>query len=259
MDKTSIKQKKMRLSKPFIIIISILITLSAWAALTKADYIPNFLGIQMLCSGKDQYQQTSDPLNLNDEWFKNAKIAKPVIYLYPEHKQDILVQLQYDGEIIADYPEYDNQFKGWKVTAYPDGTIINKLDNKEYSYIFWEGLPSNKIDWNLSTGFVVKGEDTREFLQEKLAEIGLTPREYNEFIVYWYPKMKDNEYNLIHFTGEEYTDTALLTINPEPDSMLRVFMVYRPLNETVQVLPQKIDTFQRKGFTVVEWGGTEIN
>ena len=95
-------------------------------------------------------------------------------------------------------------------------------------------------------------------MQNTLEKIGLTPKEYNEFIVFWYPKMKDNKYNLIKFAEEEYTKTAPLTINPRPDSMLRVFMVYKPLDNFINIKPQEIKPFIREGFTVVEWGGTEI-
>jgi len=98
-----------------------------------------------------------------------------------------------------------------------------------------------------------------KFLQETLSRLGLTPKEYNEFIVYWYPKMKDNTYNLIHFAEKEYTNIAPLTIIPKPDSLLRVFMVFKPLDKAVEVKPQEIKPFVRNGFTVVEWGGTELS
>jgi hypothetical protein len=185
-------------------------------------------------------------------------IAKPVIYLYPEEKQDVSVQINFQGKIIADYPRYDKAIKGWKVTAYPDGHLIDHRDNQEYSYLFWEGKLDIPVDWDFSKGFVVKGENTREFLQQILPRIGLTPKEYNEFIVYWYPLMKDNSYNLIHFANEQYAKTAPLTITPKPDSMLRVFMVFKALDKKIEIEPQVISSFERKGFTVVEWGGTRI-
>ena len=169
-----------------------------------------------------------------------------------------MVKLDYNGKIIADYPNYDYSMNGWNVFAYPDGRIINNADHQEYSYLFWEGEPVDKINYDLSKGFVVKGSDIKSFLQNKLSEIGLTSKEYNEFIVYWYPKMKNNKYNLIHFAGEEYTNTAPLNISPEPDSMLRVFMVFKPLNTPMDIAPQEIQRFDRKGFAVIEWGGTEI-
>lgn len=178
--------------------------------------------------------------------------GKPIIYFYPITKQEIKVELDYQGEIIADYPTYDKNIKGWEIIAYPDGKIINKIDNKEYSYLFWEGLPSKSIDWDFSTGFIIKGEEIKEFLQQTLSKIGLTPKEYNEFIVYWYPKMKDNKYNLIHFADKQYTEIAPLIITPKPDSILRVFMVFKPLSEEIAIKPQEIKTFERKGFTVIE-------
>lgn len=179
---------------------------------------------------------------------------KPVIYLYPEEKTDVSVKVNIkDGELTCTYPGYGN---GWNVTAYPDGKVINKADNREYSYLYWEG--KGEVSWDMSDGFVVKGSDTVEFLQQKLEYMGLTPEEYNEFIVYWLPLMKDNNYNLIKFQTDDYTDMAKLDISPAPDSMLRVFMTFVPLDEKIDVPEQHLDRFERNGFTVVEWGGAEL-
>ncbi len=171
---------------------------------------------------------------------------------------DVMVELNYEGELIADYPKYDHTISGWNVTAYPDGNLINHADGQEYSYLFWEALTNHSNQWNLSEGFVVKGSDTREFLQNILPKLGLTPKEYNEFIVYWYPLMKDNPYNLIHFAGSEYDEANQLKITPKPDSLLRVFMVYKPLDRKIEIQSQEIQSFKREGFSVVEWGGTEL-
>ncbi len=189
----------------------------------------------------------------------NMMVYKPVIYLYPQKTEKVSVNLNYDGNIFVSYPSIDKN-NNWNVIANPDSTLLNLADNKEYSYLFWEGIPNTKINYDMSKGFLVKGEDTAKFLQEKLKNIGLTPKEYNEFIVYWYPKMKDNKYNIIHFASKtEYDDHAKLTINPNPDSLLRVFMVYHATdNQDTKVTPQSFIKFVRKGFSVVEWGGTEI-
>lgn len=179
--------------------------------------------------------------------------AKPVIYLYPEQMEEVSVELEYDGDLTCTYPEYNG---GWQVTAYPDGTLTDQETGKTYNYLFWEGTDKNEYD--LTKGFVVPGEDTAEFLEEKLTALGLNERERNEFIVYWLPRMQDNEYNLIAFQGQEYTEHARLKISPEPDSILRVFMAYQPLDEPVDVPEQELAPFVREGFTVVEWGGTEM-
>ncbi|MDD2871295.1 MAG: hypothetical protein PHS49_04860 [Candidatus Gracilibacteria bacterium] len=185
-------------------------------------------------------------------------LHKPIIYLYPEYTIDVKVKLDYDGKIIADLPKYDKEIKGWDVIAYPDSKIIDKSDNKEYSYLFWEGIPSTEISWNFDKGFVVKGSESREFLQDILPKIGLTPKEFNEFIVYWYPIMQKNEYNLVNFSGKQYTDTAPLETIPKYDSLLRVFMVFKAIDKPINISPQTFDKFERKGFTVVEWGGTQV-
>lgn len=179
--------------------------------------------------------------------------GKPIIYLYPEQKQEIKVELEVEWKLIADYPRYDEEIKGWQVTAYPDSTIIE--DEKEYSYLFWEAEFENN-DWDLSKWFIVEWKDAREFLQEKLSYIWLTPKEYNEFIVYWYPKMMNNKYNLVYFAWLDYTSKAPLNITPEPDSVLRVFTVIKPLKEKIDIQEQVLEKFDRKWFSVVEWWGT---
>lgn len=179
--------------------------------------------------------------------------AKPVIYLYPETETEVTVRLDYFGRLTCTYPPYED---GWKVTAYPDGRLIDSRDGREYSYLFWEGV--TEADYDMSRGFVIKGEDTAAFLQEKLALLGLTPREYNEFIVYWLPLMEENPYNLITFQTEAYTGTAPLEITPAPDNILRVFMVYQALERPISVEEPVMSTFERSGFSVVEWGGARV-
>ena len=181
-------------------------------------------------------------------------LRKPVIYLYPTKQETVSVKLDFSGQLTCTYPDYKN---GWNVIAAPDGTLTNLDDNKQYSCLFWEGV-SNEAKWDLSQGFVVAGEDTKDFLQEKLAFLGLTPKEYNEFIVYWLPVMQNNKFNLVTFAGREYEDIAPMQITPNPDSVLRVFMVFKSLDSFTEVQPQKLKSFERKGFSVVEWGGTEL-
>ena len=180
---------------------------------------------------------------------------KPVLYLYPEKIQDVdvKVNLAPGVQFGCTYPAYGN---GWSVTAAPDGTLINRTDGREYSYLFWDIVGT--ADYDFSHGFVVKGQDTATFLQETLDCMGLTPRETNEFIVYWLPKMQNNAYNLISFQTEAYTDLVELEITPKPDSLLRVFMAYRALEQPISVPAQTIVHFERNGFAAVEWGGTEV-
>ena len=102
------------------------------------------------------------------------------------------------------------------------------------------------------------GEDTAAFLEGALEQLGLTEREANEFIVYWLPRMEGNAYNLVSFQNEAYTDSAALTIDPAPDTLIRVFMAWKPLSTAVTIEEQELKPVERNGFTVVEWGGTEV-
>lgn len=203
-----------------------------------------------------------------DFWRESAS-AKPVIYLYPEEKQDetcdakpvaylypqteaeITVRLDYDGELTCTYPAYTD---GWTVSARPDGTLTDE-DGQTYRYLYWEGVTDQVYDF--SSGFCVAGSDTAAFLEDALEQLGLSRAEANEFIIYWLPRMQENAYNLIAFQDEAYTESARLTITPEPDTLIRVFMAYRPLEKAVEIAPQILTAPERTGFTAVEWGGAE--
>ena len=111
----------------------------------------------------------------------------------------------------------------------------------------------------MDEGFVIKGEDTLSFLEEKLATLGLNEFEAEEFIVYWLPKLQNNKYNFIRFaTMDEINSIMPLEFSIEPDSLIRVLMEYKPLDKYMEVKEQQLMTPERTGFVVVEWGGTEI-
>lgn len=181
-------------------------------------------------------------------------MRKPVIYLYPETVCEVSVELDFEGVTVT-YPEYDEDNGGWRVTAYPDGTLLGE-EGREYSYLFWEA--ENDMRFDFSEGFCVKGSETEEFLRWALSEQGLTPKEYNELIVYWLPLMIQNPYNIISFQGENYNESAPLKITPEPDNVKRVFMAYYPSDVKKDIPEQELEGFERNGFTVVEWGGACI-
>ncbi len=189
------------------------------------------------------------------EPIKEMVAAKPVIYLYPEADTVCSVEVNIDGELTCTYPNYG--VDGWQnFTAKSDGTL-NFPDGREYYCLYWEGIEKD-FAHDFSQGFCVKGSESAEFLNSALLQLGLTPREANEFIIYWLPKLEANEYNLLSFQFENYTNSAPLEITPTPDSVLRVFLAMKQLDEYVEIAPQELPAFERKGFTVVEWGGTWV-
>lgn len=187
------------------------------------------------------------------DWKPEPGVAyKPVIYLYPEVPTEVSVKLSLDGNLTCTYPSYEN---GWTVTAHPDGTLTD-ANGQTYNYLYWEGETNAQYDF--SKGFCVRGEDTATFLEYALAKLGLTRREANEFIVFWLPMMQDNRYNIIAFQNTAYTDSAKLEIIPSPDTLIRVFMAWQASEIYVNIPEQELPAPNRDGFTVVEWGGTEI-
>lgn len=178
---------------------------------------------------------------------------KPVIYLYPKVDTEVSVNLDYNGKLTTTYPKYNN---GWNVLAKPDGTLIDD-NGQTYNYLYWEGI--NDVEYDFSKGFCVKGEDTAKFLENSLEKLGLNRKEANEFIVYWLPRMENNEYNIIAFQTDVYTANAKLDIEPMPDTLIRIFMAYYPSDKKIDLEEQNLVSVERNGFVVVEWGGCEIS
>lgn len=198
-------------------------------------------------------RQEADLVSIQPMYSGSGEVVdKPVIYLYPEETQQVSVKINFDGMFTCTYPAYG---QGWNVIASPDGTLTD-AQGQVYNYLYWEGKAN--VEWDMSRGFCVKGEDTAKFLDQALEQLGLNRREANEFIVYWLPMMEQNPYNIISFQTDVYAKAAELEIDPVPDTLIRVFMAWQGVDSPVELPEQKLSAPTRQGFTVVEWGGTEI-
>ena len=193
-----------------------------------------------------KYGEKNDPNQMLD--------YKPIIYLYPEKEMEITVKLSSPWNLLTSYPRYHD---GWKVLATPDGDIYDFQTNRHYYALYWEGKNHDvKME---DDGFVVQKNDLILFLEDKLHILGLNEREINEFIIYWLPKLEENEYNYIRFEKEEEINNYMgLEVIPKPDTIIRVLMDYQGLKEKINIKEQKLTPQERHGYTVVEWGGTKI-
>lgn len=203
-----------------------------------------------LGGGEDLCRCTSNTDN------EHVDILKPIIYLYPKEETNITVQLGNPEKLTSSYPRYTD---GWNVIAYPNGDLIDKeTGNKLYS-LYWEGEEDDK-NIEKTVGFIVKGTDSTGFLEEKLEILGLNYKEKEEFIVYWLPKLEAHKYNYIYFATEEEIEKEMpLELSVKPDTLIRVRMIFEGLNEYKEVEEQKLVVApERNGFTVVEWGGTDL-
>ena len=185
----------------------------------------------------------------------NTVAYKPIIYLYPTEETKVAVELGNQGNITCSYPQYVN---GWNVLAKPNGDLINLDNNRNLYSLYYES--ENVVNFKIENdGFIVKGNEVANFLEEKLAILGLNEREAEEFIIYWLPKLENNKYNYIRFaTMDEINENMPLEINPNPDTIIRVLMTFKGLENPINVQEQQLETQIRTGFVAVEWGGTEI-
>lgn len=180
---------------------------------------------------------------------------KPIIYIYPEQEQNVKVTLGSSDKLLVSYPVYNN---GWNILAKPDGTLIDNKTNRELYSLYYES--ENNVNFKIENeGFVISKDEIIPFLEEKLEILGLNPREQEEFIIYWLPILQKNNYTYIRFaTNEEINNNMSLQVEPSPDTMIRVLMVFKGLEEKINVKEQTLPKVTRNGYTVVEWGATII-
>jgi hypothetical protein len=68
--------------------------------------------------------------------------------------------------------------------------------------------------------------------------------------------MKSKDYVYVYFMPQtDYDKFIPMEISPQPDTIIRVYMLYKSIDEPIKVEAQKLSAPPRKGFTVVEWGG----
>jgi hypothetical protein len=181
--------------------------------------------------------------------------AKPIVYLYPEIKRNIIVKVvPNQGNLTFTYPEY-NGF--WDVSATNDGIITDSSGNT-HDYLWWESK-SDYLD-EPENGFIVKYDNLNIFFDNILMKAGFIKSEIDDFKEYWIPVMQSeySPYFKISFLQNQEVDRiAKLIINPIPTTEIRLFMIYNRLNKPEQIKPQEIKQTYRKGFVVTEWGGTK--
>lgn len=194
-------------------------------------------------------------IRFNNSEFLPPFACEPILYLYPEYETKVSVKLRSPVKIIDSLPKY-HVYNGWDVMAKPSGRLINLLDNREYPYLFWEGF--SYIFPLPEEGFVVKREEMADFLPKILLDLGLNDDEKQDFLDAWLHKLKEHHYYFVGFLDQKLVDELFpLEIYPKPDTLIRVFMDFKPLDSPIKAKePQLIKNIpKREGFVVVEWGG----
>lgn len=179
-----------------------------------------------------------------------AECGKPVIYLYPNQKTEVVVKV---GALVKiSEPLYP--VDGWRVIAHSDGTLV--LNDKKYSSLFWEGLGLGYYPDYREYGVAVPQKDLITTIKKQLALLGLNERESKDFLEFWSTKLPSSPYvRLTWFGTREMNELAPLTVTPKPDTVIRVFLEFEGLEKPKSLIPQKLTSIPRRGFILVEWGG----
>lgn len=206
--------------------------------------------------------------------------GKPVVYLYPTKPTNVSVQFVNPVQFTTDIPAYHNE---WNVLAHPDGVLTDlqpqytdcsRLDstkpgseyaktacvNNSYPYLYWAGQSFGASYPPQTSGWIVDQNELPVFLQEKLTAIGLSKQEITDMLAYWVPEMLFKQvpyYRVSFLQTPEMNRLIPLRITPVPDTVIRVFLDWTPLESKpdIKLPPQILTHIERIGFTAVEWGG----
>jgi hypothetical protein len=203
--------------------------------------------------------------------------GKPVIYLYPEKDTAVSISFKKAMNFSLSIPPYGGE---WNVMAHPDGSLTNltnEFDNcasidtsrvgseyaydachtNTYPYLFWEGKTVGEYPLQ-TAGWIVGKDDLRHVMDEKLTQLSLDKKERKEMLDFWVAELlkKHAPYYRISFIQKQELNRFIpMRVSPAPDTILRVFLDWEPLDKQVSIPPQELYGTKRIGFTLVEWGG----
>ncbi|KAG8747576.1 hypothetical protein FRC11_012296, partial [Ceratobasidium sp. 423] len=233
---------------------------------------------------------------------KEHKGGKPVIYLFsPLPVSNIRVQLSLVKvwRFSAIYPPApinlppDESLGGsitWTVDTRPDGSLFDRLTNREVSYLFWEAHTNPRPPVSPTTQFtelvafdparptvhpsnsaLLPFDKVTGYIDDALLAMELHTEARTSFITYWLPNLSKHTHIALRFLPQDqYEASAPFQITPAPEITTRVFMLFMGVRESdlgAWVPAQEwsrivgVDRAKAKDaslFRVLEWGGMEI-
>ncbi|KAG8906502.1 hypothetical protein FRC01_007994 [Tulasnella sp. 417] len=243
--------------------------------------------------------------------FPHTKIdVKVKLSLVPQWKFSAV----YPRPIKGSFKEgMSSQTAQWNCSAYPNGMITMEGSPAEIAYIFWEAetcppnnlpdspptsrspspLPDTKPKiLSPSAGFipgttrcsphdsvVLPVQRVPPYLEKALLALGFHTEARTSFITYWLPSFLKHEHLALRFVPQvDFEASAPLNIEPKPDVVIRVFMLFEGLpadrlvewKEAVERSSIDVNMWKeivgveeaRQGgsnlFRVLEWGGMEV-
>lgn len=184
-------------------------------------------------------------------------VRKPVIYLYPERRQEITVdvELAQGAAFSAVYPAMGEH--GWSVFANPSGEILDPRTSRRHRYLFWEGSGASFVLTPSRAHLVARGEGAA-FLERLCEAYALTDEACGDLVTYWLPEIERSPYARVELLDEPYEAYASLRVDPEPETLIRLFLLVQPLQSRLPAGNPPLPRLRREGYTVIEWGGTVL-
>lgn len=179
--------------------------------------------------------------------YDNIITYKPNIYIYPLLKTQLSIQLSFPlgGHIIESIPDYT---KGWNITVDTDSKI-----NDQFNYLYYESIQPNIYQYE--KGWCVSRENLKAFFENNMALYNFSPSEIKDFVDYWMPLLTDDEFYCIYPQTNEIINQIIgLDFSVKPDRIYRLFYGIIGASKIKILEEPKIQSFDRSGFYVVEWG-----
>lgn len=187
---------------------------------------------------------------VSSQYAPAVECGKPVIYLYPQKDTEVTVKVAAD--VTKSEPVYPQN--GWTVLAHPSGQL--EYQGKIYPNLFWEGLGHGNYPNIGNAGFVVAQNNLISTIYSHLSKLGLNSQESADFMEFWADKLPKTPYvRLSWITTAGMNQLAPLSVSPQPDTVIRIFLDFEGLQKPINLVPQKLTSIPRRGFTLIEWGG----
>lgn len=184
----------------------------------------------------------------------NTEAKKPNIYLYPETETEITVTFEKPEYLTSSIPGYTG---AWTVTASPDGKLTDAVGNS-YGYLFYEALVKKKA-FQTEEGFLVPADKRDEVFRRVLTDYGFNEQETADFIEYWSDYLTSGEDYVMYPILTDGVDAAMpVSFSVNPDSITRIWFGFAH-HDGSEIKKPEITPIERKGFTVVEWGGAVLD
>lgn len=224
---------------------------------------------------------------------------KPIILFYNFDKEKVHVSLKLQKgfwKFSKTYPLPDAQISNyeinWEIQLFKNKNFINnsirKTNNdkdknkKEYAYLFWEatilekknkGILVKKFNPKINDFYVFSAKNLLEKLDSLLTMKGLSAVERQDLITYWISHLTKKKFVFISFLQKQEIDLlAKLQVSPEqPQSIIRVYMLFKPVDEVeenLNLIVDDLNIFKKNdivvdrdmfsGKLIVEWGAINL-